>query len=1123
MSKKVTFPYKKTGVLPGQWLRLILPVVFILGTLTSNIYAFQNTDPLSQNHLLDIDGADQFIDVKKFDEGDFSVSLNVEEMELATALQALTGQIRVGLSYDSDADLNHKISLKAENAAFYEVLDQMLYGTGLEYLVAPNRNTLVIRPQKEIESELQETVTGQVIDAETGESLPGVNIIVEGTNIGVVTDFDGEYTISVPDSESVLVFSYIGYIAQRVTVGDQAEINVELDQDLSQLDEVVVVGYGTVRRVDLTGAVTQVNTTDFERVPATNPLMSLQGRAPGLRITPNSGSPGASASIRVRGEQSISGSNSPIFVVDGNITSNIDNLSNQDIESVSVLKDASAVAIYGSRAANGVIVINTKRGSRDTTPTINFHAYTGIQHESNLRLNLLNADQFVEIYTEAHQNSGISIPWDESDLAAYQGVDSDWLGAVMEHGYLSNVDLSVAGGSENSNYYVAASHIDHQGMVINTDYHRTNLRLNTDHVVGDRIRFGNSLNLFSGKTNNATHQYVGALQKVPLTRIYEDDGSWGRIRNVPLEHMHANPLWQANDVSDRIQRGVLGNLYLAINLLEGLEFTARGNVEWTNDYRSQFGQGVPSDLGWEGSSINRVAKDNRETLFWQTDFLLEYENNFGMDHYVTGLLGYSVEEQTYERLWADGTGTPSNDIRYLSSVDPTSMRNTNTFSDWAFEAVFGRIGYTFRDRYIFNATVRRDGTSRLHSDHRWGTFPSFSAAWRISQEQFMDEVNWLDELKLRGSWGSTGNVLSISTYGTRTSLTNWNYAMGGQQRAGYTLASAVNSDLQWESTEKKNIGLDVEVFGNRLYGIVDFYIEDTRDLLFTQPIPNSTGLVGNPFINAGHIRNTGVELEMGYRQIVGEWRYSISLNMTHFKNEVIDLEGRDLTTSGIVEGYPLRSYYGYKSNGLIRTEDDLNNNPHFSGKQIGDIWFVDTNGDGSVSSDDRVILGDSYPDLTYGAMGTLGFRNWTIQAQLQGMQGVLRDIRGGHNLGVLHYFTQWAKNHDSLIMERYHPTKNPDGQYPIVRTDDSGSNLATFSDFWLSDASFLRISNVNLNYDFPVSLTEPLGIGSLSAYMSVQNLYTFTSFDGPEVDSNADALTGVPQPRTWLFGVRMSF
>lgn len=978
----------------------------------------------------------------------------------------------------------------------------------------------------------QITVRGVVTQFSDGSTLPGATVRVMDTTQGTITNANGEYEINTTE-DAVLVFTYVGMIDEIVPVEGRTSIDVSLMEDLAMLSEIVVIGYGTVRRSNLTGAVSQVSTGDFERVPAINPLTSLQGRAAGLNITQNSGEPGAGASIRIRGEQSISGTNAPIFVVDGVITTNIDHLNPQDIASASVLKDASVVAIYGSRAANGVIVIETKRGEGSRDPVITFNTFQGIQTRSNLRTNLLNAEEWLMINTEAYENAGLTPSWDATTLAMYEGVDTDWMDAVMRTGQISNYNLSVTGGSEKSNYFVSTSYTDNMGMVTGLDYNRFNFRLNTDHQIRDWIRFGNSLNVFSSQQNGSIsnfHAYRLALQKVPLTRLFEEDGDWGRIRNTTLEHMHVNPLWAAENMhSRRSQKGILGNIYLTVSLLEGLDFTTRANVEWTNDYRSIFDAGREPRWNWEGVNINSITKDNRETLHWTTDFLLNYNKTFANVHEISALGGYSLEEQTFERLQGSRTGTPNNNIQYLSAGDPDSQLNLNNFSDWSFASLFGRLGYTYDNKYIISATVRRDGTSRLDSENRYGIFPSIAAAWRIAEESFMESFTWLDELKLRGSWGTVGNVMSISTYGTRASLSQWNYVLNQSPAQGFTLASAVNTDLVWESTEKKNIGFDITMLNNKLYLVSDFFIEDTYDLLFRQPIPTSTGLAGSPFINAGQVRNTGVELELGYRERRGDWYYSGSVNLTNVKNEVIDLEGRDLRTSGIVEGYPLNSFFGYRTNGLIRNQDDLDNNPHFGSGGIGDIWYVDIDGpnednvpDGVVNANDRTIIGDRYPTLIYGFMGTLGYKNFTFQMQLQGVQGITKSLLGGVNDGTMHYFTRWAMNHDRLILDRFHPVNNPDGQYPRVHQTNPGNNLM-MSDFWLRDASFLRINNVNLNYQVPESVTQRLGIGQLSAYISVQNLYTFTSFYGPEVDSNADVLTGVPQPRTWTLGLQASF
>lgn len=493
----------------------------------------------------------------------------------------------------------------------------------------------------------QRTIKGKVTD-DSGSTLPGVTVVAKGMTIGTITNADGEFVLEVPAEAEALVFSFVGMKPQEVSLDGKTYVSVEMEMETIGLDEVVAVGYGTVKKSDLTGAVSTVSASDFERVPAVNPLDALQSRSPGLSITSSSGLPGSGASVQVRGVQSINGSNAPIYVVDGTITSNINNISPTDIESFSVLKDASATAIYGSRAANGVILVTTKRGTGKGKPTITLNSYVGIQTQSNLRLNLLNASEFMEIYTEAYENGGITPPWDAETLNYYEGVDTDWIDEITETGLLQNYDLSVAGGSEKSNYFISANYVDHKGMVIETDYKKYSLRFNSDHKIGDWIKFGNSLNLFATERNGLETKespggdgyYALAAIKVPITRAYEDDGSYGKIYNTTLEHMHQSPIWQAHNVIDNTEnKGVLGNLYLTLQLLEGLEFTARGNMEWNHRYLTDFRAGMDPSFQWEGSPKNFLQKNSSQTLHWITDFLLDYNKTFGENHTIKALVG----------------------------------------------------------------------------------------------------------------------------------------------------------------------------------------------------------------------------------------------------------------------------------------------------------------------------------------------------------------------------------------------------------------------------------------------------------------------------------------------------
>ena len=527
----------------------------------------------------------------------------------------------------------------------------------------------------------------------------------------------------------------------------------------------------------------------------------------------------------------------------------------------------------------------------------------------------------------------------------------------------------------------------------------------------------------------------------------------------------------------------------------------------------------------EGSNVNKIAKTNAETFHWITDYIIDYQKVFKQVHSLSAMLGYSVEKQTYEDLMGSRGNTPSNDIKFLNAGDPSTSLNSNSWSEWSFLSQFGRVAYSYNDKYYLSGTLRRDGSSRLAKD-KYGIFPSLSVAWRIGEEKFMDSFDWLDELKLRLSWGTVGNVLSINPYGTSIYLSQMNAVFNEKVVSGYTSANAVNQNLKWESTEKKNIGFDFSMFRNSLYAIVDFYIEDTKDLLFQQPIASSVGLTGSPYINAGHVRNTGIDFEIGYRRTIGDWKFDVNFNASHVHNEVLDLDGRDLTTSGIKEGYPIGSFYGYISNGIIRTEEDLKNNPHYAGKQIGDIWFKDINGydedgnltgkpDGKVDTADRTLFGKVFPDLNYGFAGSVSYKNFTLQIQLQGVQGIEKNmLSGGYATDM---FGGEPNVEASYILDRYDAVKNPNGKYPRVAVGDPGQNQQ-LSDFWLIDASYLSIRNLNLSYSFPKNICSMLGMNDLNAYIGVQNLYTF----GNEYSEISSTVT-VPIPRTCTFGLQFSF
>lgn len=996
-------------------------------------------------------------------------------------------------------------------------------------------------------------ISGKVT-GESGDGLPGVNVLVKGTTQGTITNVEGVYNIDVPSRDVILVFSYVGYIPEEVVVGERSTVDILMTPDVMSLSEVVVVGYGIEKKKDLTGAIATISSQDFARVPAVNPLDALAGRAPGLSITSTSGMPGATPNVVIRGvtsfgsnentngagENDFANKNGPIYVVDGLITEGINNLSPNDIESVSVLKDGSAVAIYGARAAKGVILVTTKRGAGTGRPTISFNSYVGIQEEGNLKRDLLNSAQYIEIFTESYDNEGIPKQWTDADLLQYEGVDTDWKEQVKRTGVLQNYELSVTGGNENSNYYISGGYKDNKLMVKSFDFTKYTFLLNTDHKINDWIKFGNSLNIYATETNGAIRGlgetvWQDALTSVPIKRAYEDDGRYGYVRNSYLENGGNMLFGLDNNVANTKTHGLMGNIYLTLNLMKDLKFTIRESLEWEQSYRTNFTAAAPTYLTNGVVAVNQINKANTQTFHTITDFLLDYNTQFNGVHSLSVLAGYSIEEWQRETLEAFRAGTPNNDIQFVEAGDPSTQTNKNRFYDWAFLSMFGRINYSFQDKYLVGATVRRDGSSKLAEENRFGVFPSVSVGWRLSKEGFMSGVGFVNDLKIRASIGSVGNVNALGNYATVSALDSYPYAAGQQIVPGYTYSDAVNTDITWETTLKKNVGIDATVLNNHIYTNLDFYIEDTDDIIFQRPIAESAGKSTDPFVNAGKVRNKGIEVVLGYVTTVKDWTFDFNFNIAANRNEVIDLDGADLSTSGIIEGYPVRSFFGYKTNGVINSQEELDANPQgplFATKEPGDVLIVDVGGrnegvltqvpDGQITADDRWIVGSKYPDAIYGFMGNIGYKNFTLQVQLQGVTGLDRDIGTSNDYGLFHYYLRWALNHDAMILDRWHETKNPDGSMPRVDVSDKGKNK-TFSDYWLRDASFLRIKNVNLNYSIPKTIYQKAGIKDIGVYFSIQNLWTFTNFPGQEVDSTVDPMTGVPQPRMYMFGLRATF
>jgi len=962
----------------------------------------------------------------------------------------------------------------------------------------------------------------------------------------------------------------VGYTTETVALAGRSVVDVQLAPEIQSLEEVVVIGYGTQKKIDLTGSVSVVASKEFEKAPVTDALDAIQGKVAGVTIISNSGEPGAEKNIRIRGIQSWSASISPLYVIDGVIMDNMNSLSPNDIENISILKDAASSAIYGARAANGVVLITTKRGARSQAPVISFEAYAGVQQYSDLQPKRLNSTQWLELDRESYENAGPNA-LDQSPYGTQNPVDmslfrdaggnlinTDWLDVVSQPGRIQNYDLSLRGGNERSTYFTSATYFNQDGLILNTGADRVSFRFNSDHKVNNFIEFGNSVNIYShSRFGGVGNPYLGAIRKNPLSRPYETDAegniiNYDYVRNYTMEGGDVGPLIYAKEYkNDSRTYGFVGNVFLKIHLLKGLTFTPRLSL----DYRNSENTGFTPELhitGVETQSINSVYKARDYSFHWISDYMLNYERSFNNVHNVSALAVYSQEESKYEILEGTRFGTPNNKILYLSAGQLENQSVYNRFQDWSFVSYIGRIGYNYDEKYYIQASVRRDGTSRFIGDNRWGVFPSVSAGWRISKERLFEPLRGIvNDLKIRGSMGTLGNS-NVGLYPTYATLEMHTGVMGPTDAQvaipTYALGALVDPNVKWETTRKTDIGFDAALLNNKVTVSFDYYKSHTVDLLMQQPVPLSAGKYFydgwvnpyDPTINGGEIENHGVELTLGYQERKGDFAYGVNGNFSAERNKVVDLEGRVLRESGLEVGQPIFRYFGYTSNGIVKSQADLDNNPYLTNTEneipigLGDIWTVDVNGrdaegkltgrpDGKISADDRGFIGKKYPDFVYGLSGYVTYKRWTLQVVAHGVQGIdlntMVDING--------YF-QYTSNDVVRVLDRWHETKNPDGNMPKITKADAAGNATRTSDFWLSDASFLKISNVNLRYLVPENICQKLRMRDLEVYGSVENLHTFTKFPGGEVDVTDQGMwnqpvTKIPQPRTWVLGLKVSF
>nr|WKN37541.1 TonB-dependent receptor [Tunicatimonas sp. TK19036] len=992
---------------------------------------------------------------------------------------------------------------------------------------------------------LEQTIRGTVTDLENGEALPGVNILAKGTSTGTVSDVDGNYRITIGDEVTTLIFSSIGYTTEEVEINGRSVIDLQLAPDIQSLQEVVVVGYGTVKKSDLTGSVSSVKSEELTAYPSVGAVQSLQGRAAGVQIQANNGEPGASYKVRIRGGTSINSSSDPLYVVDGFPGATLP--PPEDIASVEVLKDASATAIYGSRGANGVIMVTTKRGEAGK-PKIDLNTSWSIQNEVN-RLDLLNGQQFAEYINEVDASVDPPRAPTFADPASF-GEGTDWQDEIFRQGAIQNYQLSIAGGSDNVRYYVSGVLYDQKGIIIGSDYDRYSITSNLDINATDKLKIG--ANLFarrssrdgilsqegSGGTNNSG-VVSSAFKFAPTLGIYNDEGNYTLN---PIGDPSDNPVAvarerQNEETNDRLQ----ANFYGEYQIIEDLTFkvTLGGSLENRRE-----GTYVPTTLN-AGRSVGGDGSINSNK---NTDLINEnyftYSKTFGGVHDLTLLAGYSYQSFRDEYWSARGQSFISNTGLWWdldgSSVwqRPESSLTESELSSW-----YGRVNYGFDGKYLLTFNARYDGSSRFAKNNKWAFFPSGAFAWNVSEEGFMQNVDPISQLKLRASYGITGNQ-AIGAYQSLARLGTVFSVVNGVPANAVRPTAVANDDLTWESTSQLDVGVDVGLLQDRITLTADYYHMITSDLLFELPLPEYSGY-SSQLKNVGEVENKGFEFTLNSRNLVGDFKWDMAVNISMNRNKILELPaGNDIyyasnpghiltdQTQVLREGESVGMFYGWVYEGVAQSESEvLDGAEGVDGEDksggIGGEKFADLDGDGALTNDDRTIIGNPHPDFIYGWNNTFRFKNFDLNVFFQGSQG--NDM-----MNYTRFELDWltGKNNATTdVLNRWTP-ENTNTDIPKA----FAGRPARPSTRWVEDGSFVRMKNLALGYTMPAGLLQSIGVRSLRVYVSAQNLLTITNYKGfdPEVnyqssdtdDSNRNLgldYGSYPNAKSYTLGLNIGF
>ncbi|HNP22598.1 MAG TPA: TonB-dependent receptor [Panacibacter sp.] len=1008
----------------------------------------------------------------------------------------------------------------------------------------------------------EKKITGKVI-SDAGIPLTSVSIQVKGKAGGTTTLDNGTYAITVPES-ATLVFSYVGFVKQEIDVKNKTTIDVVMIAEKNELSQVVVIGYGTVKKSDLTGSVASVKADELKVIPATSFDQALQGRAAGVQVTQLSGKPGAETSIRIRGTTSINAGNEPLYVIDGMlITSDggdmntgvtlgprigpLAALNPNDIESIEILKDASATAIYGSRGANGVVIITTKRG-KVGSDLVSFDTYYGMQQIAN-KVDVLNAAQFADLVNDAKLNANQTPVYvNPKNL----GEGTDWQDAIMRNAPMANYQLTFSGGDQKTKYSVAGAYFTQDGIINNSDFKRYSLRTNLDREISKKLTIGTSMTFAkvasNGVLTNAGTIVPGvvtdALLFNPVLPIYDSTVVGGYTYENDRGKVLGNPVAEVDKYNSYTTSSrFLGNIYARYKITNDIEFKTSFGIDAFNQKENSY---APYYLKRAQASKGEASVGTVQGSTWLNENTFTYNKHFKNDHSLSAVAGFTVQQFQNEGLLVYAFDFPDDRTGYHDlSAALNPQKPYNYESKWSLVSFLGRVNYNIKDKYLFTLTGRSDGSSKFAEGNKYGFFPSGAFAWRISKEKFMDNVKDISDLKLRLSYGVIGNqaiapyqsLALVGPYGQGV----FNSSQGSEPYQGYEPLSYVNKNLKWESTKQFDLGVDFGLFKNRLLFTGDYYIKKTFDLLLSTPIPTTAGFY-TTLLNVGNIVNKGYEFDIRSVNTTGKLRWNTSLNFSVNKNDITNLN----TTTDIIlpggillrQGLPIGTFYGYIFDGIFQSDEEAAKSPVLVGQEpsspnpasiarAGDRKYRDINGDGKITADDRTILGSAQPDFTWGLNNTFSYGNFDFSFFFQGSQGNklanlnsfdLLNMTGQNNVLAEAGLNRWEPEH-------------PGNKYP--RALASGSlDVGIFSSAIVEDASYVRLKNVTLAYHLPAAFLKKAGISTLKFYASATNLLTFTKYTGydPEANTYGQSTTligidygGYPQTKTITLGLNLGF